>query len=77
MHIFSICTLDNLKNIKKILDGLLGYDYKVALLTSDYHIQLLKMNAKNLDMNCFLYPANVQWYITPIRYLPQYLDIIF
>ncbi len=72
----SISTYTNLINSKTILDRHFNRDYKVTLITSDYHVYRAVKFAKATGLDCTHYHAKIEWYSIPMRYLRECVAVV-
>lgn len=71
----STSTYTNLVNSKRLLDKAFEGEYKVALLSNEYHILRAVKTAEDADLDCAHAHADTVWYEVPIRYLRECLAL--
>ena len=65
----SSSTFENMAFSKEILDAMFGSDYKVAVITNDYHIFRAVHIAENTGFDASHYHGSTEWY----NIIPSYL----
>jgi uncharacterized SAM-binding protein YcdF (DUF218 family) len=70
-------TFENLTYSKQILDKMLGgTNYKVVVITNDFHAYRANLLAKKVGLNSTYIGAETEWYIMPLNYLRECVAVL-
>ena len=74
----SVSTYTNLYNSRELLDEYFGGEsgYRVALITSGYHIYRAVKIAEDMGINCTHYHSEIEWYTVPMRCLRECAAVV-
>ena len=72
----STSTLENCTYSKQILDEYFPVGYRVAIITSKFHIYRTVMNAKMIGFSATHMGASIQWYNYSVAYLREFTAVM-
>ena len=72
----STSTYENFVFSKKILDQHFKGDYKILIITSDFHIFRAEQIAKIAGLSCTTLHAGIIWYSIPVIYMRESMAVV-
>jgi uncharacterized SAM-binding protein YcdF (DUF218 family) len=71
----STSTAENFANSKVLLDDLLGPDYKVAYVTSEFHVFRASLVARDAGLDASHLHSETLWHVQPSSYLREVVAV--
>jgi uncharacterized SAM-binding protein YcdF (DUF218 family) len=72
----STSTVENLRFAKEILDKEFSKNYKVAVITNDFHTYRALVTAKQTGLDSVGFSAPSQWYMLPVFYTREFFAVL-